>query len=488
MKQLLFIAFLAGALSQISCDDILKSVYAQGGNYAIPTQTVASADDQPGPLMDGGVEPAASILASEAVDYFAENGFGKPLSTLQHPAGEYYEGTTYLAYQGPHEDPYVCAYDHRTKRWTGPVRAGISALGDDPPATDPDEIDNHGRPALIVDGQGYIHLIFGGHGGHRGLGRNPLGFNGSGKQTHVVSTNPGDISSWEILDNIPPFGTYSQFLKMSNGNLYLFYRHGPHRSDWVYQKSTDHGRTFAPPVSILKHQPQTGNPNVYDSWYAWFGEGPDNTIITAFNYHPCATKPDHSSLRVNAYAMKMNTTDDSWENAKGEKLMMPLTKESADSMTLIYDSEGEGTRLGTILADAAGNPHAYFRISSKKQAFLYHNWTGETWRTSTIMTPKFSDGDLFMEKDQKIKLLAVQQNGDLGEIGWWNANETRWEKESPLLSTAKAKFVMSAFIRNAHPDARVIVAEIPIDPIGLHSKLYLLGNSGPVRRAESQED
>ena len=438
--------------------------------------------------MDAGLDSPAATSVSDTMDYFAENGFGKPFSTLQHPAGEYYEGTTYLAYQGPHEDPYVCAYDHRTEKWTGPIQAGVSALGDDPPATDPDEIDNHGRPALIVDGQGYIHLIFGGHGGHRGLGRNPLGFNGSGQQTHVVSTHPGDISSWEILDNIPAFGTYSQFLKMSNGNIYLFYRHGPHRSDWVYQKSSDHGRTFAPPVSILKHKPQTENPKVYDSWYAWFGEGPDNTIITAFNYHLCATKPDHSFLRVNAYFMKMNTEDDSWENAKGEKLMMPLTKESADSMAMIYDSKGEGTRLGTIAADAAGHPHAYFRISSKKQAFLYHNWTGEAWHTGTIMYPKFSDGDLFMEKDQKIKLLAVRQNGDLGEIGWWNAIDTYWEKESPLLSTAKAKFVMSALIRNAHPDARVIVAEIPIDPIGLYSKLYLLGNSGPVRRAESQKE
>lgn len=488
MKQLLLVTILVSALVQISCNYILNPRHVQEVNYAIPTQVNATVDDQLGSLMAIGVEAPERKDASDAMDYFAENGFGKPLSTLQHPAGEYYEGVTYLAYQGPHEDPYVCAYDHRTEKWTGPIQAGVSALGDDPPATDPDEIDNHGRPALIVDGRGYIHLVFGGHGGDRGLGSNPLGFNGSGKQTHVVSKNPGDISSWEILDNIPPFGTYSQFLKMSNGNIYLFYRHGSHRSDWVYQKSTDHGRTFTQPVSILRHKPQMENPKVYDSWYAWFGEGPDNTIITAFNYHPCATRPDHSSLRLNAYVMKMNTVDDSWENVKGEKLMIPLTKESADSMAMVHNSKGEGTRLGTILADAAGNPHAYFRISSKKQSFLYHSWTGEAWHTGTIMDPKFSDGELFMGKDQKIKLLAVRQNGDFGEIGWWNANSTHWEKEEPLLSTTKAKFVMSAFIRNAHPDARVIVAEIPIDPIGLHSKLYLLGNAGPVKRTQSQKD
>lgn len=423
----------------------------------------------------------------EEVAYFAENGFGKPLSTLQHPAGEYYEGVTYVAYQGPHEDPYVCAYDHTTKQWTGPIQAGISALGDDPAPTDPDKIDNHGRPALLVDKAGYIHLVFGGHGGHSGLGENPLGFHGSGRQTHVVSKNPRDISSWEVLDNISPFGTYNQLVKMDNGNIYLFYRHGPHRSDWVYQKSTDNGRTFADPVSILRHQPQMEDPTVYDTWYAWFTEGPDNTIMAAFNYHPCATKPNHTSLRLNAYAMRMNTLDDSWENANGDRLDMPLSKSSADNMAMVYDSKGKKTRLGTTRSDPAGNPLIYFRTNSKEQAFLYHRWTGTDWHTSRIMDPQFGDGDLFIDKEQKVKLLMTGQQGDVAEIGWWLAEEdkTHWQAEPSLLAVPKAKFVMSALIRNAHPDARVMVAEIPTEPNSLYSKLYLLGDSGPLGRSQT---
>jgi hypothetical protein len=441
-------------------------------------------------VIDTGIERHDCAFESDTVNYFAENGFGKPLQTIQHPAGEYYDGVTYVAYQGPHQDPYVCAYNHITKEWTGPIQAGTSALGRTPPSTDPDKIDNHGRPALILDAQGYIHLVFGGHGGHRGLGPNPLGFHGSGRQTHVVSKNPGDISSWEILNNISPFGTYSQFIKMSNGSIYLFYRHGPHRSDWVYQKSLDYGRTFASPVSILKHKQQVGNRYIYDSWYAWFQEGPDNSVITAFNYHPCATRPNHSSLRVNAYYMKMNTLDDSWGNANGQNLMIPLTKESADSMAMVFDSKGQLTRLGTILADPVGNPHLYFRSFSKNQSFFYHRWTGEAWQNTRIKGPKFSDGDLIIENDQKIKLFIAQQDGDLGEIGCWHSNDNgiNWEKEDSLFSTKNAKFVISALIRNAHPDARVIVAEIPTDPIGLYSKLYLLGDSGPVKRNQLQKD
>lgn len=189
-----------------------------------------------------------SLQESTILDYFTDNGLSNAVATIQHPAGQYYKGATYAAYQGPLEDPYVAAYDHATAKWSGPFKAGESILGKTPGA----KIDNHGKPAMIIDDAGYIHLIFGGHGGLPRHGTNALGDTHNGQQLHVVSKRPEDISSWEVLDNIPPFGTYSQFVKMDNGYIYLFYRHGAHRSDWVYQKSTDNGRSFAPPVSVLK--------------------------------------------------------------------------------------------------------------------------------------------------------------------------------------------------------------------------------------------
>lgn len=420
---------------------------------------------------------------TETEDYFATNGFGKPVSTLQHPAGEFYNGITYLAYQGPHEDPYVCSYNHTTREWKGPVHAGISALGKTPESSDPEEIDNHGRPSMIIDREGYIHLFFGGHGGNPEFGSNPLGHHGKGRQSHAVSRKPGDISSWEILENISPFGTYSQLIKMANGDIFLFYRHGSHRSDWVYQKSVDNGRRFSSPVSILRHKPQEGNPSVYDSWYAWFQEGPDNTIYATFNYHHCAN-PGHSSLRLNAYVMKMNVDDDHWENVNGEKLPMPLTKESADNMAIIPQSKGEKTRLGTIKLDAGGNPHVYFRQSGK---FFYYRWNGEAWMDVQIpdLHVKFSDADFLVEGSETTRVISSQQRDKLNEICLWqtkNGGET-WEMSKSLMATNDAKYSMSAIIRNAHPDARVIIAEIPTNPSSVMSKLYLLGDAGLVQRA-----
>ncbi|HEC44307.1 MAG TPA: hypothetical protein ENI20_15905, partial [Bacteroides sp.] len=75
------------------------------------------------------------------VDYFTNNGFGGvPVKTMQHPAGEYHKGVTYVAYQGLLEDPYVAAYDHENDQWSGPFKAGESLMGKDPEH----KIDNHG--------------------------------------------------------------------------------------------------------------------------------------------------------------------------------------------------------------------------------------------------------------------------------------------------------------------------------------------------------
>ena len=113
-----------------------------------------------------------------------------------------WQDTTYIAYQGPHEDPYIAAYNHSTQTWQGPIHAGVSLLGHD---TDPRQMhdgrvtsktlaklgtggeaaytkfaaDNHGKPAIIIDDLGYIHMSFGAHGGDKSLkdklGKNPFG-------------------------------------------------------------------------------------------------------------------------------------------------------------------------------------------------------------------------------------------------------------------------------------------------------------------------
>lgn len=456
----------------------------------------------------------------EITPYFAENGFGEGVAVVQHPAGEHINGITYVAYQGPNEDPYVAAYNHKTDVWSGPFQAGTSILGKDSTK----KIDSHGKPTMIIDDKGYIHIFYGGHGGDKILhGENPLGGHHSGENRHAVSQNPYDISSWRDLNNVPPFGTYNQAVKMDNGDIYLFYRHGAHRSDWVYQKSIDNGLTFADPVSILKSKRREDDIG-QDSWYASVSKGLNDEIVMVFDYHYCwdrgaprNNRGGHSTERKNLYFAKFNTTDNNWTNVTDARLSLPITKDIADQKALAVDTGALWTFNGITKVDANGTPHinAYigedigWQIGGPKHA-SYFAWDGENWVGDVKSGLPIGRGD-FLVKGQNVRFLlsGIDPETDKTKVRWWESQDsglsfipgdtvlefgdfkvspgeeelTRPKSLSNLDSPGSAA---SAFIRNAHPDARMIIAEKPEG--SEWRRMYLVGDNGPIVRLKDDTE
>ena len=432
-----------------------------------------------------------TVQGPTMVHYFTDNGFSAAVKVLQHPAGEHYKGVTYVAYQGPLEDPYVASYDHGKDMWSGPFKAGESILGKTPGT----KIDNHGKPAMIIDDTGYIHLVFGGHGGLTSHGTNPLGDVHNGQMIHVVTKNPLDISSWEVLDNIPPFGTYNQLIKMDNGDIYLFYRHGAHRSNWVYQRSTDDGRSFESPVSILKTKLDT-EAGINDAWYAWFTNGNGNEIIAAYNYHLCREdSAAHIGQRHNGYYMVMNTDDHVWRNVKRERLSMPLTKEHADKMTLVVNTGDKWTVQGTAAIDQEGHPNVTFTIGEHMglrhggpKQVNHYRWTGQKWYGSDSTDLPVAVGDMLVSSPNEVSLLLAYKEEGIGEIAWWNSTDggQSFVKGDVLIKNKNTGFNITSMIRNAHPDARVIIAGQYHE--GDFRYMHLVGDNGPIKRLKAEAD
>ena len=434
---------------------------------------------------------------NEKVDYFANNGFGNAVAIVQHPAGVYHKGITYVAYQGVLEDPYVASYNHTTKEWKGPFKAGVSEMGKDPFRKK--RIDNHGKPAILIDDADYIHIAFGGHGGMRKHGENLLGNHHYGKNLHAVSKKPLDISSWETLNNISPFGTYSQFVKMDNGNIYLFYRHGAHRSNWVYQKSTDNGVTFSKPFSFLKHKRRT-DIEAEDSWYPWVSRGNGDDIIVAFDYHICRDRNNtqdergHIPERHNLYYMVFDTKTGKWKNVKNESLAMPLTKEMADAKTLVSEITDDWTFQARTDVDPNGNPHVGVLVGpdiganrSGPKRLQNYVWDGEAWLKSDNSNLPQGEGDFDVKSATEVSLyLEGQIQDDVGEISRWDSFDRgkSFKKGPVLLSRKHSGFVVSSLIDNPHPDARIIVGEK--EEGSYFRKMYLLGDSGPIKRSKKE--
>ena len=433
------------------------------------------------------------------VDYFADNGFGNAVALVQHPAGLYHKGITYVAYQGPLEDPYVASYNHETKVWKGPFKAGVSEMGKDPNRKK--KIDNHGKPALLIDDAGYIHIAFGGHGGMRKHGENPLGNYSYGKNLHAVSKKPLDISAWETLDNVSLFGTYSQFIKMDNGDMYLFYRHGAHRSNWVFQKSTDNGVNFGAPVSFLKHKRRT-EIEAEDSWYPWVSRGNGDDIIVAFDYHICRDNQNsqdargHIPERHNVYYMLFNTKTGEWKNVENEPLEMPLTKELADEKCLVAAIEDDWTFQAITDVDPNGNPHVGILVGpdigqrrSGPKRFQHFRWDGQTWLKSNMDNIPRGDADIEATSEKDVSIyLENKTNEDVGEISRWDSFDggVSFNKGKVFLQRQNSGFVISALINNPHPDARLIVAEK--EEGSDFRKMYLLGDNGAIKRNHKEAE
>ncbi len=445
---------------------------------------------------------------TKKVDYFADNGFGNPIALVQAPAGIHENGITYLTYQGTLEDPYVVAYNHNTEEWQGPIKAGFSELGKDnywAPSGRP--IDNHGKPTMIIDDLGYIHIFFGGHGGSARHGENPLGDVHDGRNKHIVSKKPHDISDWVELDNIPPFGNYNQAVKMDNGDIYLFYRHGAHESDWVYQKSTDHGRTFEAPVSFLKHK-ERDDMEAVDSWYAWATKGNGDDIIITYDYHLCwkvhaNNGRGHTTERHNAYYMVFNTKDGTWSNIEGDIIDLPVTRELADEKTLVLDTDDKWTFNGSVHLDQNGYPHIGTNIGTdlgvKKtggpKQTSHIRWTGEKWiggnavNQDSVSMGIDTRGDFFVESPTDITFaLGYKEKGD-GVVSYFKSTDggETFEKQKELLRKHKSGWAMSAMITNAHPNARFFVAEKPQGEKEWRN-LYLVGDNGPIPRVQKDAE
>lgn len=422
-------------------------------------------------------------------DYFADNGESRAIDPMFNHTGYRYKNKTYIVYEGPSEDPYICSYDHVSGKWEGPVKVGTSLLPDD---------DDHGTPAVVVDDRGYIHVVFGGHGGDPKYadpgdpeywGPNAYGNAVLGRQTHMVSDDPEDITDWTDADDVPPYGTYSHWVKMDDGDIYLFYRHGGHKSDWVYQRSSDDGVTFGDPVPVLEHVHINGDDEV-DSWYAWFGKGLGDTIVGTFVYHKerfLSAPTIHDDF--NCYFMQMDASDHTWKNVSGSSLTIPIPSVSyANSNCLVVDTATGVNRRGVVRVDSSGKPHVLMRKGGVSQ-LQYSRWTGTAWTSIVKISDESTgqNGDLLVYDSNNVDVLLTGTThktiaGFGGDVVWWITDDggASWTKDPANIIDASAdKWRVSCFVENGIDNAVILANENEIhlyDDFGFVSRFSGSGN------------
>ncbi len=260
--------------------------------------------------------------------------------------------TVYCVFQNAQGHPIAMAYQSASKTWQGPVKISQFGLrGDD-----------HGNPALVADGQGYLHVFYGCHGG-------PM--------RHAKSVQPHDIATWQEQPSPVPHATYPQTMRMKDGRLLLFYRAGGHMEPWTLQVSDDDGRTWGPPQAIVEMR--KAPPDQLAAAYCFMLPGSDGRTVHLFWNHkddnaarvtdarPHPWRPlkyaglHEAVYRYNVYYLKRDA-DGAWVNAAGEPVALPVSKAEADRRCLVYDSGDEFTMVGRtrMMIDEQDRPFIRF--------------------------------------------------------------------------------------------------------------------------------
>jgi len=291
-------------------------------------------------------------LASDALHVAAVIAINKPSAVR-------FKKYTYVAFYGSDYGIRVIKFNNGTLKVEQDKRIASNPIG----------TDAHGAPAIIVDSQGYIHVMYGSH---------------NSTQYYAKSVNPEDISNFNIKTVPITSPTYPQLaIGYKNGVeiIWLGYRGGT-VSRIVYTQ--DGGGTFSSERTIVDF----GSPYVIYPWGIISDmKKPTSALHFCWHYYDSA-----NYVRENVYYAKSLDGGETWRKADGTALTLPITKTAAD---LVFDSTGLGKieyssglyyscTPSDIKLDEDGNPYILIHTPANGGVRVARYEAG--WKVTTVAT------------------------------------------------------------------------------------------------------
>jgi hypothetical protein len=175
----------------------------------------------------GGIESGDGVGSAFLADNGEMNLYAQTPQAAYDPAAHLtvhaYQSTDSGATTAPKVasdgDAYAVAFDHETRCVLGPSRIGFNPLRDG---------DTHGVPALTIDGDGYVHVFFGCHGGWNTHDLYPAFEYARSAEPHSIEAWVHPPSGESGSGNLPtPPGTYPcPAYNPTEDAVYVLYRAG----------------------------------------------------------------------------------------------------------------------------------------------------------------------------------------------------------------------------------------------------------------------
>ena len=300
--------------------DFLRTIASATAGVAVLGDLVQGA---PGPSDD----PAKAFLLSR-------HGCGRATGYAETNKIVTLEGKTHVAWldsQGDRFHVRTRTLDRRGREWSQTCTVG-------------EAYDNHGGPALVVDSEGFLHVVYYPH-------HHPFRYR--------RSLRPNDASAWGEEQQFGKRCTYPTLLCGPDDTLYLTCRESD-RQPWVVNLYTKRpGGAWQGPTAILRAE-QPGYAHFQEA-LAW---GPDHQTL----HLSCRIydgKPGRP--RVVGY-LRSPDAGKTWQREDGTPVELPATAKTVTAIADGSEPGGEGLRCGSIAVDPDGTPQVLFSSTSTEAA------------------------------------------------------------------------------------------------------------------------
>jgi PKD repeat protein len=384
---------------------------------------------------------AASAPAAAAEDPIGDGAW----SWFGDPRAVTHDGRTYVGWVDHEGDIKLSSYDHATgDRVTATIQARLNE-------------DDHANPSIHVRPDGRLMVFYSRH---------------VGPAMHYrVSSQPGDVTSWEAPQTIPTnspggFGyTYPNPIRLEDESAtYLFWRGGNYNPTFSIQQ--DGSSSWTPARTIISFAGQ--RPYVkYDS------SGGDTIHMAYTNAHPGEFES------VNIYYARVRAGK--VERVGGQQIGSLDDPIAPDEGDLVYDVAAP-TWVHDVAVDSSGSPVIVFASFPSPSDHRYHyaHWTGSAWDVHEITpaggsirgdgkSPYYSGG-LTLDHEDPFRVYLSRQVGSSWQVEAWTttaaAHGTSWTSQplstgsteknvrpvSPRGMTATGGEMSAIWMRGAYPD------------------------------------
>jgi len=300
--------------------------------------------------------------------------------------------------------------------------------------------DAHDNPVISLDANGYVWVFSSSHGTSRpsSLSRSTKPYSVE-EFEHVLTTNFSYTQPWWLP---------------GRGFLFIHTRYQGGRCN--YQMTSPDGREWSEGKLLAKID--EGHYQVSEPW--------NGKVGTAFNYHPQGTG---LNWRTNLYYMETDDFGETWHNAQGKALTLPLTEVENPALVHDYKADGLNVYMKDLAFDSKGNP-LILCLTSKgyesgpendPRVWTTARWTGTEWdlQGSIRSDNNYDTGSLYVETDTFWRLIGPTQPGPQpynpgGEVALWTSEDLghTWKMVRQLTHDSAFNHTYVRRPVNAHPD------------------------------------